>query len=84
MKNFWQNLLSDVDYQISSKRFITVGAFLLIVIAFLLDLFFSINISQSVLDIIQSIIWVGLGATTVEKFSKKEGSSSNENSNLGS
>ncbi len=79
MKTFFQHLLSDVDNQVSSKRFITVGAFALIVIAFLLDLAFNITIAQGLLDIIQSIIWVGLGATTLEKFSRKEATSPNDN-----
>jgi hypothetical protein len=71
MKTFFANLLSDVDNQISSKRFITVGAFILVALAFLLDLVFSITIGQPILDVIQSIVWVGLGATTLEKFSRK-------------
>lgn len=79
MKTFFQHLLSDVDNQISSKRFITVGAFALIVLAFLLDLAFNITIAQGLLDIIQSIIWAGLGATAIEKFSRENYPSSNNN-----
>jgi hypothetical protein len=79
MKKFFTNLLSDVDNQVSSKRFITVGAFLLIVLAFLLDLALNITIAQGLLDIIQSIIWAGLGATTIEKFSRENYPSSNTN-----
>jgi hypothetical protein len=79
MKKFFTNLLSDVDNQVSSKRFITVGAFLLIVIAFLLDLFLHVTISPGLLDIIQSIIWAGLGATTIEKFSREKAPSPDSN-----
>ena len=71
MKTFFAYLLSDVDNQISSKRFITVGAFILVALAFLLDLVFSITIGQPILDVVQSIVWVGLGVTTLEKFSRK-------------
>lgn len=71
MKNFFKSLFSDIDNQVSSKRFITVFAFLLLGIAFLLDIFIDVQLKQYIWDGILYIVLMGLGVTTAEKFTNK-------------
>lgn len=71
MKDFFKSLFSDIDNQVSSKRFITVFAFLLLGIAFLLDIFIDVQLKQYIWDGILYIVLMGLGVTTAEKFTNK-------------
>lgn len=71
MKNFFKSLFSDIDNQVSSKRFITVFAFLLLGVAFLLDIFIDVQLKQYIWDGILYIVLMGLGVTTAEKFTNK-------------
>ena len=63
-------MLSDVDGQTSSKRFITLVAFALLAIAFVCNIFFEIPLQEFVFDGMMYLVCVGLGVTVAEKFSK--------------
>lgn len=55
----------------SSKRVITLLAFLLVAIGFLAELFFEKKVSPQTFDAMMYIVLGGLGFTASEKFSKK-------------
>lgn len=80
MKEFFTSLLSDVDGQVSSKRFITLTAFLCLVVAFLSNIFADIPLQQFVFDGMMYLVASGLGFSTIEKFSR-ESSPSSEGTN---
>ena len=67
------SLMGDVDGQKSSKRFITLIAFLMMCIAFIANIFMDIPLQQFVWDGMMYIVWAGLGFTTLEKFSRSKG-----------
>ena len=71
INTFFQRLLSDVDGQTSSKRFITLIAFTLLSIAFIVNIFFEIPLQEFIFDGMMYLVCVGLGVTCAEKFSKK-------------
>ena len=71
IKDFFHRLLSDVDGQTSSKRFITLIAFVLLAIAFISNIFFTIPLEEFIFDGMMYLVAAGLGFTTLEKFSKK-------------
>lgn len=58
-----------VDGSVSSRRVITLIAFLLCVVAFIANLFFNMKIDQFIFDSMSYIAMVGLSATVAEKFS---------------
>lgn len=68
------SLMGDVDGQKSSKRFITLIAFLMMCVAFIANIFMDIPLQQFVWDGMMYIVWAGLGFTTLEKFSRSRGS----------
>lgn len=74
MRKFFMSLMGDVDGQKSSKRFITLIAFLMMCIAFIANIFMDIPLQQFVWDGMMYIVWAGLGFTTLEKFSRSRGS----------
>lgn len=71
MKNFIENMLSS-DGKISSKRVVTIAAFILISIGFLVDLFTDFTISDNVYSGIEYIVIAGLGFTASEQFTKNK------------
>lgn len=56
----------------SSKRVITLLAFVLVAIGFLAELFFEKKVSPETFDAMMYIVLGGLGFTASEKFSKKD------------
>jgi hypothetical protein len=56
----------------SSKRVITLLAFLLVAIGFLAELFFEKKVSPQTFDAMMYIVLGGLGFTASEKFTKKD------------
>ena len=68
IKTFFNSILSDVDGQQSSKRFITLIAFALLAIAFLSNIFFEIPLQEFVFNGMMYLVCVGLGVTAAEKF----------------
>ncbi len=73
MKKFLESLLGDVDGQKSSKRFITILAFLMMCVAFIANIFMDIPLQEFVWDGMMYVVGAGLGFTTIEKFSRKRG-----------
>ena len=76
MKKFWLDMLSDVDGQISSKRFITLIAFMCLATAFWANIFVQIPLEEFVYDGMLYLTASGLGFSTFEKFSRKESTNS--------
>lgn len=71
--NLLTSMLSDgVNGTISSKRVVTLLAFLLCATAFICELAFGMDVKQTTFDSMMYIVIAGLGFTASEKFSKKE------------
>ena len=71
--NWLQSMLSDgINGTVSSKRVVTLLAFLLCSIAFLCELVYGLDVKQQTFDSMMYIVIAGLGFTASEKFSKKE------------
>lgn len=68
MKKFILNMLSNGS-SISSKRVITLLAFLLLALAFILDMFLDIKVSDKLVDVMEMLVVAGFGSTVLEKFS---------------
>lgn len=72
MSDFFHSLLGDgIDGSWSSKRVVTLVAFILCAIAFLADVFLGKKITQGLYDGMMYIVIAGLGFTASEKFSSK-------------
>ena len=68
-----KSMLSDgINGTVSSKRVVTLLAFLLCSIAFLCELVYGLDVKQQTFDSMMYIVIAGLGFTASEKFSKKE------------
>jgi hypothetical protein len=69
---FITSMLSDgTNNTISSKRVVTILAFLLCTVAFLTELYFGHKVSKETYDSMMYIVVAGLGFTASEKFSSK-------------
>lgn len=70
----WLNsLLSDgTNGSVSSKRVVTILAFLLCAIEFLTELFTGHKVDNHTLDSMMYIVIAGLGLVASEKFTKKD------------
>jgi len=66
-------MISDgVDGSISSKRVITVMATFLVALAFVLNLFWDLDVDANMYDSMMMIVVAGLGTTVAEKFAPKK------------
>lgn len=79
MKNMVKTMLADSHdlESVSSKRVITLIAFILCVIAFLANLFFDYKLDPMFLDAMVYIIVAGFGMTGIEKFASPRPTSQN-------
>jgi hypothetical protein len=70
----WLNsLLGDgTNGSVSSKRVVTLLAFVLCAVAFLTELYTEYSVSVHTLDSMMYIVIAGLGFTASEKFTKKD------------
>lgn len=59
------------DGKVSSKRLITLLAFLLIALGFVSNLYFGFTVDPVLFESVQWIVLGGLGATASERFTKK-------------
>ena len=67
-----KSMISDgVDGSISSKRVITVMATFLVALAFVLNLFWDLDVDANMYDSMMMIVVAGLGTTVAEKFARK-------------
>ncbi len=72
--NILYNILSDeTKTNISSKRVVTMLAFVLFAIGFIAELFWSYSVKPAMLEAVMYIIIAGLGFTASEKFASKAG-----------
>jgi hypothetical protein len=70
--SWYHSMLTDgADDGISSKRVVTLLAFILCAIAFVANLFWNYTIDASIFDGMMYIAIAGLGFTASEKFTKK-------------
>jgi hypothetical protein len=69
---YWlKSMLSDgTDHEISSKRAITLLAFILCSTAFITDLFWDLSVAENVYEGMMYIAIAGLGFTASERFIK--------------
>ena len=72
MKEFLKQCVSS-NSKVSSKRIITIAAFILMSIGFLSNLYFKFTIDPVMYEAIQWIVISGLGFTASEQFSKFKG-----------
>ena len=73
MRLWFSSLLADgTNKTVSSKRFITLAAFLMCSVAFMAELFTEYHVSKEAFDSMMYIVIAGLGFTASEKFTKKE------------
>jgi len=73
MRLWFVSLLADGhNGTVSSRRFITLMAFLLCSLSFIFEMFFNMKVSQFTFDSMMYIVIAGLGFTASEKFAKKE------------
>jgi len=71
--NWLNSLLTDgTNGSVSSKRVITLLAFLLCATGFLTELYTGQKVSEHTLDSMMYIVIAGLGFTASEKFTKKD------------
>lgn len=71
MKKFILNMLSNGS-SISSKRVITLLAFILLALAFILDMFLDVKVSDKLIDVMEMLVVAGFGSTVLEKFSNEK------------
>lgn len=83
MKKFLINCLSS-DGKISSKRLITLLAFLMMATGFIANLFWKFTIDALIYDSMKWIVIGGLGFTASEQFTSKSGDKVNSQVNGGS
>ena len=70
---FLRSMLKDgIDGSWSSKRVITLLAFIIVSVSYLADQFTIYKATQPLFDSIIYLVMVGLGVTASEKFAKKE------------
>jgi len=70
--NWCHSMLTDgTDNGISSKRVVTLLAFVLCAVAFIANLFWNFDIKDSIFEGMMYIAIAGLGFTASEKFTKK-------------
>ena len=71
--NWLNSMLRDGrDGSVSSKRVVTLAAFLMCSLAFLANLFFKYEVLQFMYESMMYIVIAGLGFTASEKFTKKD------------
>jgi hypothetical protein len=71
MKWYHSMLTDGSDEGISSKRVVTLLAFILCTIAFIANLFWNLTIDEKIFEGMMYIAIAGLGFTASEKFTKK-------------
>ena len=70
--SWYHSMLTDgTDDGISSKRIVTLLAFILCAIAFVANLFWGLDVKDSIFEGMMYIAIAGLGFTASEKFTKK-------------
>jgi len=72
MKEFFKKMLSGGDMEgVSSKRVITLCAFVLLSIGYICNIFLDIPLKPFIYDGMLYLVAAGMGITALEKFSQK-------------
>lgn len=66
-----KGMMSEGDGKLSNKRVITLLSTVMLVVAFVANLFFGYKIADNILDAIMFVIIGGMGITGMEKFAPK-------------
>lgn len=71
--NWLSSMLADgVNGSVSSRRVVTLLAFILVCVSYIADQFFGYPAKAALFDAMMYIVIAGLGFTVTEKFAKKE------------
>lgn len=71
--NWLNSMLADgVNGSVSSKRVVTLLAFILVCVSYVADQFFGYPAKAVLFDAMMYIVVAGLGFTVTEKFAKKD------------
>jgi hypothetical protein len=81
MRNFFISVLTSGG-KISSKRFITILSFIMMVVGFVANMFFQLKIEQYIYESMSWIVLGGLGFTASEQFAKKTPKSNDSSTEL--
>lgn len=82
MGKFFMSLLL-VENKVSSKRFVTLMAFIFMAIGFISDLFFEYTVNEFIYEYMAWIVLGGLGFTASEQFSSRRTKKDvNQNENI--
>jgi len=71
MKDFLKRMLSS-DGEISSKRTVTLLAFILVIAGFISNLYWDFTVEEFMFSSVMYIVIAGLGITGAEKFAPKD------------
>ena len=71
IKKFLLNALSSKS-DVSSKRFISFLAFIMMALGFMSNLFFGLNVEEHMFKSMEWIVEIGMGAILLERFSGKK------------
>ena len=71
IKEALSEFFQDHDGGLSNKRLITVIAMVVMIVAFIGNMFFGLQIAQFIYDSFQWIVCTGLGMVGLEKFAPK-------------
>ena len=71
--NWVNSMLADgVNGSVSSKRVVTLTAFIVVCVSYIADQFFGYHANPTLFESMMYIVIAGLGFTVSEKFAKKE------------
>jgi len=71
--NWLNSMLADgVDGSVSSRRVVTLAAFIVVCVSYIADQFFGYPSKAALFESMMYIVVAGLGFTVTEKFAKKE------------
>lgn len=71
--NWLNSMLADgVNGSVSSKRVVTLAAFIVVCVSYIADQFFGYSAKDALFESMMYIVVAGLGFTVTEKFAKKE------------
>lgn len=75
LKQYITQVLQDTNGAYSSKRFVTLLCVLLMLVAFIANLFYDQTVDEFMYESIMYIVIAGLGFSGAEKFAPKKGAS---------
>ena len=80
MEKFLKNLLNSKS-GVSSKRLITIVAFLLLTIGFIANLFWDLTIDEHIYNSMEMIVEIGMGTIVAERFARPQNKKDNQEEN---